>query len=533
MARKKAAQDDLSGDLLSAKPGASPSWRLVSNHLNFSYMLAAGLLMGPQGFGGKHYADSLSRYPGWILLFRDEAPASEGEYARHENPATLKACVATLELSSLEGPARLLAENGEWRDSELQGDVPAALAADDIALLVRAPLPIHLVRTLSFASAEDREAFKSGALELSNVDLTALSLTVDKSLFSPNRNVILPLPASCPEANRPPALGQAIGGILSMLFHVANRSDLGVEVFKTACGEENARLADVSGNDPVLAELGHWLKNRRCSDQANLPARLFWGVVDAIIEARQTASPLRPIDQTLAFLEARLGALEDTQYHARLGRLLEDMRQAIGFTASTVTELLERHKGSLSRPLLLFCLRETCGELLEFSHPLLRETEFLLSAILFGAREGWLGMPRALRRPESLQPMIAHRMAEIEQEQAPAPVRLRHAPARPRPLRERFARDEKGLWSKKQQEAALELARVCKWTDCLQTRVSLDKGDYRLIVGGSKLEIVLEGEVKAVTTETDPEKFLERIGAFSAAGIDPKTEQAAREALGE
>jgi hypothetical protein len=317
-----------------------------------------------------------------------------------------------------------------------------------------------------------------------------------------------------------------------MLFHVANRSDLGVEVFRTARGEENARLADLSGNDPVLAELGHWLKNRTCSDRANLPARLFWGVVDAIIEARQTASPPRPIDQTLAFLEKQLDTLEDEKYRPHLEKLLEDMRQAIGFTASTVTELLERHKGSLSRPLLLFCLRETCEELLEFSHPLLRETEFLLSAILFGAREGWLGMPRALRRPESLPPMIAHRMAEVEQGQAPASIRF-HAPARPRPLRELFARDEKGLWSKTQQKTALELARSCKWTECLQTRVSLDKGDYRLIVGGSKLEIVLEGEVKAVTTETDPEKFLERIGAFSATGIDPKAEHAAREALGE
>jgi hypothetical protein len=51
-------------------------WHLVTNHQNVLYMLAAGMLMGPAGFRGKHYSDPLNVYPGWIPLFRDKVKVS-------------------------------------------------------------------------------------------------------------------------------------------------------------------------------------------------------------------------------------------------------------------------------------------------------------------------------------------------------------------------------------------------------------------------------------------------------------------------
>ena len=523
MARKKSVQEEPSGELFTAKSDASPPWYLVSNHLNFSYMLAAGLIMGPRGFGEKHYADSLSRCPGWILLFRDRVPQSELEYAVRENPAILKAVIATLDLRDLEGPVRFIARGGAIRS----GVFPRDLEENDAALLVRAPLPVNLVQKLSFSLPEDKKALEDKILDVSNVEL-ALPLEVDKALFAVNLKGLegsLALAASADE-DRPPALGQVTGGILAMLYRLANRGETGVAAFRAACGQISARDTEALGRDPVLAELGNWFPNGKLSPVANLQARLFWGVVDAIIAARRDGSPLRPIEQTLAFLENQLGAMEDDRYRPRLERLLDYMRQAVGFLGHTVTELLERHKGSLSRPLLLFCLRESCEELLEFSHPLLSEAEYLLAAILFGARDGWLGMPRALRQPACLSALVAHEMAKTEQGQNPEPVKF-PAPDRPQPLRELFLADEKG-WSRKQEEAALELARKCKWTAAIQTRITLEKGDYRVVVGSARLEIFLEGEVKAVTVEADREKILQGIGDFP---IDAKTEKAVRDIL--
>ncbi|MDR2032780.1 MAG: hypothetical protein LBP86_11160 [Azoarcus sp.] len=527
MAKKKSLKEDSSGELFTAKTEASPRWLLASNHLNLSYMLAAGLVMGPRGFGKKYYGDSLSRYPGWILLFRDRVPRPELEYAVRENPAVLKACVATLDLHDLGGPVRIIARGGEIRD----GVFPLEPLENDVALLIRAPLPVSRIVKLSFSVPEDKKVLEDRALDVSNVELS-LPLEIDKALFAASmecQEISFALPAASVEEDRLPARGQVTGGILAMLYHMANRGETGVAAFRAACGQSIAQDVDRLGRDPILAELGNWLAGQ-ISQAANLQARLFWGVVDAIIEARRDGLPLRPIEQTFAFLENQLGVMKDEQYRPRLERLLADMRQATGFLDSTVTGLLERHKGSLSRPLLLFCLRESCEELLEFSHPLLNETEFLLAAILFGARDGWLGMPRALRQPASLSATIAYRMAEIEQRQNPVSLRF-PAPERPKPLRELFVPDEKDGWSRKQQEAALELARKCKWTEAIQTRISLGKGDYRLAVEPGRLDILLEGDVKAVTTEVVPERFLQRIGA-SHSGIEAKIEKAVREHLG-
>ena len=82
------------------------------------------------------------------------------------------------------------------------------------------------------------------------------------------------------------------------------------------------------------------------------------------------------------------------------------------------------------------------------------------------------------------------------------------APARPISLRE-LLRDLP--WKKPQHEAALLLARKCQW-DCIVTRVSLGKGEYRLEVDGQGVHFVLAGEPKAVKTEADYETVLKQIG---------------------
>ena len=80
-------------------------------------------------------------------------------------------------------------------------------------------------------------------------------------------------------------------------------------------------------------------------------------------------------------------------------------------------------------------------------------------------------------------------------------------------------------WSKVQEEAALKLARGMGWRELLSTRISLGKGDYRLQVDGRGAHLLLDGEVKAVTTEVDREALLERL---SKTPIPPKLDAEVR-----
>jgi hypothetical protein len=150
----------------------------------------------------------------------------------------------------------------------------------------------------------------------------------------------------------------------------------------------------------------------------------------------------------------------------------------------------------------------------------------IATAIMFAARDGWLGLPLQLRNFPSSQAAILHRMAAMAHRMGDTGLNLGSPPSRPLPLRELFLLGPKG-WSTAQKDAALALARECKW-GCIQTRVSLGKGDYRLVVDGGGMHIIVAGEAKAVETEVDREKFF---GALASAPLSDKQDRKVRDLL--
>ena len=495
-------------------------WHLVTNHQNMLYMLAAGMAMSPAGFRGKHYADSLGAWPGWIPLFRDKVgiPAEVLNHATSERRHLLP-CIATFDLGGLSGPARMLSRNGSIRDVATPR---AKKRKDDIALLVRAPLPLTLLSGIGFRSSEDRQAFESAAGDVSNVDLSPHRIEVAESLFSTLSTGMemdwppVPLQGQLfeTETNDPPALGQALGGMLAMLYHLANRSDLGLATFRLAAGAAHDGDNDPIQADPVLAGLPDWMDGGGISGEADIRARLFWGIVQALVEGQTKERPQAPVDAALACLESQLDLPGEPEFRPRLERLIADMRGLGGLGGGTVTELLEQHKGSLSRPLLLFCLREHCTDLLEFSHPLPEDAECLLAGILFGIRDGWLQLPRELRDPD-LYAYAAYRMADAEHGKQGGRLAM-DAPPHPKPLREFFSAPV-GEWDNMTREAAVEIASQSDWSDwndCIQTRITLAEGDHPASFERNGRQVVLPGRVAAVTEISDQGRFLDRLGQW-------------------
>lgn len=489
-------------------------WHLVTNHQNMLYMLAAGMVMGPAGFRGKHYSDPLSVLPGWIPLLRDKAalPAGALDQATRERRHLLP-CIASFDLSELSGPVRMLSREGHMRDL---ASPTARKRKGDLAVMLRAPLPMILLSSISFRSPEDRQAFASAARDVSNVDLSPHRLEVAEALFSTTTEATWPptlLQGQLLDAgsDNPPALGQALGGVLAMLYYGANRGTLGLAAFRLGTGAARDQDNDLACSDPILAELPAWLKCGEISGQADTRARLFWGVVRALVTAQLQARPQTSVEVALAYLEHQLALLQETALRARLERLLAALRGCLGLGGGTVTELLESHEGTLSRPLLLFCLREHCMDLLEFSHPLLTEAEYVLASVLFGVRSSWLQLPSELRVP-GLSAYVSYRMADVERRKQAEHLAL-EAPPRPQPLRELFT-SQRGEWNGRQQEVALELARKCGWNDCIRTRVTLAGSDFPERFERKGLQVVLPGRVKSVTEEVDRATFLRRLGQW-------------------
>ncbi len=489
-------------------------WHLVTNHQNMLYMLAAGMVMSPAGFRGKHYSDPLSIYPGWIPLFRDKVkiPADVLNQATSERKHLLP-CISSFDLADLSTPVRMLSQDGRMRDVTSPS---ARKRKNDIAILIRAPLPLNLLLSVNFCSPEDRQAFKRAANDVSNVDLSSYQLEIAESLFSIDTEVAWP--AKQPQkqlfedvSDNFPAFGQALGGVLAMLYHTANRFDLGLAVFRLVAGVARDKDNDLVKSDPILAELINWMEKDEISRQTNPRARLFWGVIQSLITAQTHKHPQAAVDVVLEYLENQLDLLRETEFQLRLERLIADMRGLLGLGGGTITELLERHKGSLSRPLLLLCLREHCTDLLEFSHPLLNDAEYLLAAILFGVRDSWLQLPKELRNPY-MSAYVAYRMADTEHWKQGSNLAL-DKPPRPKPLRELFT-SPSGEWNSTQKKAALELVSRCNWNDCIQTKITLAEGDFPESFERKGLQVVLLGRVTNLTEEVDQAKFLHRLGQW-------------------
>ncbi len=491
-------------------------WHLPTNQLNLMYMLAAGLVTGPQGLGRKYYLDALSSCPGWIPLFAETVPREALDLAVSE-AGHLRRVVAVLDLSRLKGTVRTLDPDGGVRSLQF----PEGLTGGEQVLLVPAPLPATWVQAILFASKDDRSATEEEAARYANVPLTAHKRQVNpKRLVGGTPCPWPPTPGLLPERDAPIYDVTAVGAAIGLLFVLGNRGDSLVDAGRIltdlSAAEPNEGVDLV--NDPLLGVLHRWGSLAGPYQGQDIQGRLLLEILQGVVRAKERAdAEPAPSGLTLDTHQAVLDVLAsegkrlaEDKWQAALDRLAADLRGILGLGGDTVSELLNRHTKPFSRGLLLFFLREECQDLLVFRQSLLTDMDFVIAATLFGARSGWMGLPAEVQSHPGLRESVSHRMAALAHRRWDTGVELGPAPARVRPLRELLCPAE-GAWTRPQQEGALKLARGLGWDQFMRTRISLGKGDYGLQVDGRGAHILLDGEVKAVTTEIDREGLLARL----------------------
>ncbi len=494
----KTSTDLFGPDATSTAGGKPIRWLLATNQLNLFYMLAAGLVMPPKGFGEKYYDDTLRTFPGWVPLFSDGVPQASVELSTSER-SHLIPCLAEIDLSALTG--KVMAIGGEGVAREV--GFPNEIDGTEHALLIPAPLPVTWLKSIIFGTRDDKERCEVDAQDFGNVPLSLFKREVGPRLFSDKSDLAWP-PENIKLLNQDmPMDGPfAAGGMMAMLLHMANLGEIGASSCRLAFDAEDSVAETIS--DPMISALGTWERTGHAPDNGDVLQSLFWGAVDKLVAWRSSQSPQSARDVLFGHLESA-GEQLDERMRQALSKLAKDLKALAGFSDSTITELFERHPKSFSRVMTLFFLREECAELIEFRHPMLNETDYVTASILFAARDGWLGLPHELRDHPGLQDAVSHRMAAMAHRMTKSGIGLGEPPNRPIPVRELFVPGPRG-WLKIQEEAALMLARECKWS-CIQTRISLGTGDYRLGVDGKGMHILIAGEAKAVETEVDSEQF--------------------------
>lgn len=496
------------------------SWHMVTNQNNLFYMIAAGMVMSPEGFGKKYYQDNVSVFPGYLPVFPNQVPASAVEYSVSEKSHLLP-CILNLNLSDLSGLVKVISEDGNVRDVNFPNEVDASCQV----MLVPAPLPIRYLSSIACQSRDDKVRCEKDAADFNNVDLAPYPIKTTAGAFKKLKSQVWP-PAvgSVQPVDINYAVPMAAGAIMGLLSNMSGFGDLAIETGKLAF-EPGESVPELNSH-PAIAALGEWLKMGGNIETSDISQKLFWQIVSRVAAAKFSSDQPSPIDVAIDYLETMSGDDFDDKTRNYGQGLAKDLRGILGLADSTISELFDRHPKPVSRAMTLFVLRESIEDLLEFVNPQLTEADFILAAILFAAREGWIGLTKEFRDLPGLNEAVSHRMADLSHKITGSDLHLGDSPERPKSLLELVIPGGMPM-SKAQKEAALYIARELKW-DCIQTHINLGKGDYQLGVTASGIQITLEGDTKAVVTEVLEDKFVDR---FMSTELPEKVQAKVRDML--
>ncbi len=504
---------------------------LVTNHLNLLYMLAAGLVMPPTGFGNKYYMDTLEGFPGWIPLFVG-SPSREAIEAVTKEAEYLKPAIVQFDLSRLSGPVMAMSADGfEPRE------FPHGFFGSELLILVPAPLPVSWIDFIAFRSGDDRKACEVAAEDSNNVPLQDYRrILTKKAWFTKAPSGRWP-PTTGPEARSVPLQQPlAVGGVLAMLLRFGNLGQQAVHTCRIAFDTDDDAPGIVDDH-PILSGLRPWITTGKASlpepldsgqDRSELKnasqARLFWEGVECLMEWREAGQHGNAENVLIDHLAVAAERL-DPRLQAGVRRLHDTLESLTGLAGASASELFERHGTPLAHAMTLFLLRKDCADLYDYTSDRLVELDWLAASILFGIREGWMQLPLTLRSGRALSNAVSHRMAQLSHRLTGSGIELGEAPPRVLPLREMFG--DGHTWRAREKSAARDLAKAQNW-DCVHTRIDLRLGAYRFVVKGSSLSIEVPGEPR-ISPEVEQGRFLELL---SGARLDSGTEAKIRESLG-
>lgn len=492
-------------------------WYLPTNHLNLAYIMASGLVLPVSGFKDKYYTDPLSLFPGNILCFAGKIPgnaiAMSVQEAVHLIPCVIKIC-----LQDIKGPVHTIDSRGQVHAVP---DFSQGVAQDPDAVIVPGPVPATWIETVYFQSKKELGEFKDSIEDYSNVDPAHICLRTNKTLFKgkkgsekadngsmfgtvdpfPWENAQAQLNSVLPQADCD--IAEACGGIMGLLFAMAEHGPIQAAAFKSAMAKDNL-MSSLPGDLSFIYPFWAWTAR----DSARVYNTIFWGMVKSIAQSSGAdTAKNRVLDYLNQIIATQPEIFANEKATLALQSLVRDLLDVTqGRCDLTLVQLFEKHPKPFSRAVILFFLRDTGQQLLDFENENFNVSDRVGAAILFGAREGWIGLPLHLKSSLQLRQALFFRMAALAR--AETTGELEKAPAPPVLWRDLFCLDHTAEWTMKHEQAAVVLAKHRKW-DCIHTHVLLGQGEYTLKATRTGLELILKGLEKRITHKIDYDSFVQ------------------------
>jgi hypothetical protein len=426
---------------------------------------------------------------------------------------------------------------GKWTAFDPKQDIPE----DCTSILVQAPIPTSWISRIVLKQESDKEQLDSLFYSVNNVVADRFTQEVQESVFSEAEEPVIASPPEPQVLDGQYSISEAqgVGGILGSLFHVANRSDFGARYYSYFSGLLMPD-ANMPADTPADAQdcLSNWLSNHAMfkdalawlgkSQLSDARSEIFWGMVSELIKSDSRFGK-KPNSRVIGFLKEKADGLADIPTKNTIQKLLTEIKEIQGSSLS-ISELLEKHKGTISHAVLLFFLRNDLPELLEIISDSdiagIDDEDAIAAAILFGARDGWIGLPIELRVSRQFSDWVAAIIARLCRRSEDGRMALGvplDVPERILPIREYFLRETK--WSKKTKEDAISICVEFKWDDYLYTELKLTKG-YSIEARGKAEYLILPGHAKDSSLKREVKKG-DFMNAIANKGIDDASLKAA------
>jgi len=380
------------------KPKKNAEWFFSTNTDNMRLIISQGLIPSPDGFS-KYYEDVLNDHNGVIPVFKDKVPS--GVIDKNLSEENMVACIVKLNLELIEGSAYIKVDKGFK-----QIDISDCIEGNVSTFYVPSPIPASLIEALYFQSKDDRDRFKSDADSYSNVPLVNLTCSIKKTLFRKNK-----LPYYKPQENilnNPISLDYsriyAFGGIAANLFYFAKNGTLSNELYKSFVHFKHEWSLKKMHSDylnSALNAITSVIPIENSSEKKEIQKKLYYDLFEIIRGNRKHVK-----QNILSYLENFEGHKSFKVKSREVAKSLNDL----DFSDKTIPELFDLSKGT-ERFLIMFFLRESSKDLIEFDDLGFDEEDLLILGIFFGCRDNFKNIPKFIREYKGLQGFISTQMA--------------------------------------------------------------------------------------------------------------------------
>jgi len=474
-------------------------WYFPTNTINLRMIIAQGLITSPDGFK-KYYSDALEFQPGWIPLYKDEVHPEAIQHCLSERE-NLTPCILEIDLNRIKGTAKAF-KSQEFVDILLEN-----INTIDINLIfILAPLPLSCIFSVIFRKAEEKDEFINDVKIRDNVVLGDIKLLSNKSYkklfnvktlpFTYKLDIFSTFPESPAISIKEIKLPSnkinyekifSYGGMIVNLFYYAKNGHLSNNIFQSVIECHNFTDNQISDINLIL----EYFKKRKTEQSINSKKRMYNGIIRIAIRSDN-------------FKEDIIEFLESNSWEANIKKraidLANKLRMFESVITQTVSEQFKNAKTSLEKMLLMLFLREDSESLIEYDLNIFTEEEYILFAMLFGIRDKYSKTPRFIKETDSFLLMVSNKMASYAHEEINSSLQFKN-----------IERNLTIIDMLKNYSFIKWFAKHLDVESSFQTTIKIPKGDYKLKVNNSGVEIIVEGITQKPSYELIKEKYFNSI----------------------